>query len=234
MGIWCDWRFLPMTWQQPVPSRQGIPIPRWPVAGKHCCAKEAAELKLRFFSSAEGCRDRGCGRAAHVQHYERQTGSGRQTCMHLIYVLFFSCTHKEENWWCPALLENESNGFHMPLSLLLTTTVGLISPGKRGLVSLCSRAAKPVKNQTDVFVKDVKNGCCAAVATKFFWRKKIHMHIWEEQRWGSWKGVQMSSSSDMKQGGFNNKNRVMLCTADTFYCTIILIIKQMHLLSILI
>lgn len=66
----------------------------------------------------------------------------------------------------------------MPLSLLLTTTVGLISPGKRGLVSLCSGAAKPVKNQSDVFVKDVENGCCAALATEFVWRKKnIHAYV---------------------------------------------------------
>lgn len=189
-----------------------------------------------FFSSAEGCGDRGSGRAVCTCNIMKgRRGQVDRYAMRLIYVLFFSSTHKEENWWCPALLENESNGFHMPLSLLLTTTVGLISPGKRGLVSLCSRAAKPVKNQTDVFVKDVKNGRCAAAATKFFWRENyVHIHIWGEQRRGSWKGVQMSSFSDMKQGGFNNKSRVMLCTADTFYCTIILIIKQMHLLSILI
>lgn len=47
------------------------------------------------------------------------------------------------------LLWKQSNGFNMPLSLLRTTTMGLMSPGTRGLVSSCSGAAKPKKNWFD-------------------------------------------------------------------------------------
>lgn len=37
------------------------------------------------------------------------------------------------------LILNKSNGFNMPLSLLLTTTVGLMSLWTRGLMSSCSK-----------------------------------------------------------------------------------------------
>ncbi len=111
------------------------------------------------FSAVEDCRNeyRMC-MCCIMKGRRGQVGM----CMYLhdMCSLSLSYTHTEENRmssWpratarAPVLLENESNGFHMPLRQLLTTTMGLMSPGTRGLMSSCSRAAKSDKNQNDYF-----------------------------------------------------------------------------------
>ena len=92
------------------------------------------------FSSVEDNKERDPESQNYDSNYERLLGSGRRMSVYMMCTPFLHCTHIEENCChflssCPPL-KKKSNGFHMPLSLLLTTTMGLMSPETRGLNEL--------------------------------------------------------------------------------------------------
>lgn len=98
-----------VTWQQPVPSHQGIPPPRWPVAGQHCSMWETVDwyslwMCMCSFMKSSVMKKEIIGHNSTKGKQVHLTWSAGQY-VHTWYLLPFSLLHTQRRMGCHLVQE---------------------------------------------------------------------------------------------------------------------------------